>query len=155
MIEFNENDYKSDSYIIVDIDLANIIGTHEALILCELLFERKHYLESGQVKDGWFFSTSENIKIRTGLTEFQQRKPIEKLISLGILEKKRMGSLGKRHFRIDNKRIIEIQNQNKAAKFSLEETTKLDSKKLPNKIERNYQSRLVETAAYIKINIIR
>ena len=70
------------------------------------------------------FNTSKNISKDTTLSNFQQKKAIEKLEQIGFIETKLKGVPATLHFKIIENKISSY------LKTSFQETSKLDSKKL-------------------------
>lgn len=57
------------------------------MIYCELHIMRSHWEGQGQLtKEGFFFSTLENLMINTGMTRHSVRQSIKKLEDLGLIE---------------------------------------------------------------------
>jgi hypothetical protein len=98
----------ADAFIIINKKLARSIGVIPALIIGELISEFRYWFNRGESRDGWFFSTIENIQKETGVKEKQQTSAIAKLISVNILEKKLMGLPAKRYFKINTQKLIEL-----------------------------------------------
>lgn len=100
----------SSNYVIVNRSLMLEIGINEALLLGELASECKYWRDAGKSKDGWFFSTDENLAERLPFGERTIRTAIDRLKELGVIETKLMGMPAKRFFRIDVSAIHGWQN---------------------------------------------
>ncbi len=98
-------DFKN--YVAVNYTLIRKYGLHVAVLVGELASEARYYKNKGQLEDGWFFSTVENIENHTGLNAYYQRESIKAMQDLGIVETKYSGLPRKRYFRVDAMRIIE------------------------------------------------
>ena len=88
----------SRNFIAVNKTLIRELGLECAVLLGELASESEFFSDDKQ--DGFFYATVEKIKDNTGISDYQQRKAIEKLCSLGILESRLMGCPAKRYFKI-------------------------------------------------------
>ena len=59
----------SNNYIVVNKQLARAFGLEEAVILGELASEMEYWQQRGELKDGYFYSTIENVKDSTTLSD--------------------------------------------------------------------------------------
>lgn len=97
--------------ISVNRPLAHAVGLSEAVIYSALVAKWHYYSERGMLdSDGFFFSTVADLEESTALTERQQKRCIDKLVSLGLIkcEKRRMPA--KRGFYIieNTERLAEL-----------------------------------------------
>ena len=97
----------SGNYIAVNRSLVRAYGLNVAVIVGELASEAKYWKRKGQLKDGWFFSTVENIEKATGLNSYYQRDTIKRLQELGFVETEYKGLPRKRYFRLNCMAIIQ------------------------------------------------
>lgn len=97
----------SGNYIAANRSLIKAFGLHVAVIIGELASEAKYWKKRGQLEDGWFFSTVENIEEATGLNAYYQREAIKQLHELGFIETKYKGLPRKRYIRINGMNIIQ------------------------------------------------
>lgn len=97
----------SGNYIAVNRSLVRAYGLNVAVIVGELASEAKYWKRKGQLKDGWFFSTVENIERATGLNSYYQRDAIKRLQELGFVETEYKGLPRKRYFRLNCMAIIQ------------------------------------------------
>lgn len=89
-------------YILANKNVAKRFGLDCAVLLGELASEYVYYKKEGKlIDDGWFFSTVENIKENTTLSEEKQRKAIKIFEETGVLECKRKGLPAKRYIKIN------------------------------------------------------
>ena len=103
----------SRNYIAVNRILMKEYGLHEALLLGELASEYEYWEAQGQItEDGYFYSTVENVKENTTLSDSQQRKAITSLKKKGVLDVKLKGIPAKRYFRINESALLELLNIN-------------------------------------------
>lgn len=117
----------SDGYIVLNKQLLIEIGLNEALLLGELCSEYNYYEKQGAIKDGWFYSTAENVYNNTTLSIYQQNNAIKSLIKLGFIEVKIMGMPATRHIQIFQNKIVSF------LQTSIKETNKQDCEKLASK----------------------
>ena len=104
---------RADAYLTINKNLIKKIGLKETVLYSDLLSKSKYFMEKnispGDREDnkGWFFNTIENIKRDTGLSPFQQREVIIRLIEKGLIEHKLQDMPAKGYFRIrtDNKAL--------------------------------------------------
>lgn len=98
----------SSKYIIVNKDLIQILGLHEAVILGELCSEYSYWESRSQlIQDEYFYSTRENIEKNTGINAHYQRAAMKKLEEKEILISKRMGIPCKKYYKINENKVIE------------------------------------------------
>lgn len=101
------------NWIMLNKDLIKNVGLDEAILIGELCSEYTYWKSQGELDkyDDWFYTTRENIKENTGLSEHKQRNAIDTLKSLGILEVKLMLTPAKTFYHIDaDKLAIAIEN---------------------------------------------
>lgn len=97
----------SGNYIAANRSLIKAFGLHVAVIIGELASEAKYWKKRGQLEDGWFFSTVENIEEATGLNAYYQREAMKQLQELGFIETKYKGLPRKRYIRVNGMNIIQ------------------------------------------------
>ena len=81
----------SSAYLVLNKGLASKIGINASILLADLISKEQYFIDNQQLKEGWFFNTSKNISKDTTLSNFQQKKAIEKLEQIGFLETKLKG----------------------------------------------------------------
>lgn len=100
---------RSDGSIVVNKKLARIIGLDAAVIYSELVSKfiywsgkgKLHNEKAQQSENGHFFySTVDDLEESTTFKKDKQQTAIKKLVSLGMIEVKKMGLPSKRFFRI-------------------------------------------------------
>lgn len=89
------------NFCIYNRSIAINLGVHEAIIFGELCSEHSTREVTNQLKDGYFYSTIDNLKRNTGLSERLIRQAIKTLIDNKILDTKTMGLPSKRYFKIN------------------------------------------------------
>ncbi len=103
-----------DHYRLYNITLARKLGSiHAAILLCEFIGQRDYFQKQNSLTshekhgDGWFYYTIDKVEERTCLSRKNQDTEIKLLISLGLIESRCLGMPAKRHFRINDAKIIE------------------------------------------------
>lgn len=96
------------NFIVVNKELMHALGLEEAILLGELCSEYDFWEKQGRLEDGFFYSTVENIEENTTLSDYQQRKYLNKLCDLGIIEIKIKGMPAKRFIRICEEEVFKI-----------------------------------------------
>lgn len=97
----------SDAYIQVNKKLIKELGLHEAIMIAELLSERKYwYMHDKLTDDCWFYSTRENLEENTGLSPYYQREAILSLVNAEVLETKKMGLPAKVYYRVVDDKLL-------------------------------------------------
>lgn len=98
----------SNNYIVVNKQLARLFGLEEALLLGELASELEYWQQRGELQDGYFFSTIDNVKEATTLSDKRQRSALNTLKEAGIISVKLAGLPAKRYIRINEKQLAQI-----------------------------------------------
>lgn len=99
------------NYVAVNRTLVKKFGLHVAVIIGELSSEARYYLKRGQLEDGWFFSTVENLKDATGLSEHYQREAIKAAKDLGLIDVKYKGLPRKRYLRVNARAVLAAMDE--------------------------------------------
>lgn len=98
-----------DSFITVNKELIKTAGLEEAILLGELASEYDYWVKNnGLTKEGYFFSTIENIEEKTTLSEYKQRKAFNKLKKLNLIDLKVKGLPARRYVKLNEKNIEKI-----------------------------------------------
>jgi len=98
----------TDGFIMVNKHLIKILGLHEAVILGELCREFEYWSENGNLIEGSFYSTRENIEENTGLSEHLQRKAMDTLIQYNILSVVKRGMPAVNYYKIDFEELLQL-----------------------------------------------
>lgn len=98
----------SNNYIVVNKQLARLFGLEEALLLGELASELEYWQQRGELQDGFFFSTIDNVKEATTLSDKRQRSALNTLKEAGIIDVKLAGLPAKRYIRINENQLAQI-----------------------------------------------
>lgn len=115
----------NDNFIIINKEIANIIGLDEAIILGELASEYNYWERNGKLDNDYFFSTIENIEKSTTLKEKRQRSAFNKLKELGIIDIKIKGMPAKRYIKINEEVLYKtIYGETSYAKMAELDTPK-------------------------------
>lgn len=97
----------NSNYISVNKTLIKTVGLEEAILLGELCSEYDYWEEHNQLtEDGYFYATIEKIEENTTLSEYQQRKAVNTLKNLDILETSLKGLPATRYFRINENKLF-------------------------------------------------
>jgi hypothetical protein len=117
---------RADGSIVINKKLMQTLGINETIIYSELISRYAYFEGKNQLTDDlFFFNTAEDLEKGTTLTDFQQRKPIQKLIKLGLIEMDKRGLPCKRYFKI----IQDIDVLNKLLKNDTENNSEQVLKK--------------------------
>lgn len=104
----------SRNFITVNKTLIQTLGIEEAIMLGELASEYDYWKNNGELEEGWFFSTVENVEENTTLTKYKQKKALDNLQKIGVLEVQRKGIPAKRYIKINEERVFEILSSKKS-----------------------------------------
>lgn len=122
----------NNGYIILNKIVIKKLGLHEAIILGELCSEYTHWEKNGKLEDNYFYSTRENIEENTGLSAYQQREPMKKLISLGVILEKSKGMPLQKWYSLNSQLLYKLLCEDLDLTTSSEEIKEQDVKKLNN-----------------------
>lgn len=100
----------SGNYIAVNRSLITAIGLECAVVIGELASEAMYWAKKGELRDGWFFSTVDNLEEATGLSGHKQRKALENLSRSGYVEIAYRDNPRKRFVRVNAMKLIEDVN---------------------------------------------
>lgn len=129
MINSILNLLRSDGYITVHKTLIRNIGLVSATLFSELCSKYKYFLDNGQLRNSYFYYTIPDCEKELGLGRREQDSALNKLVSLGLIEKKAM------KFTQDNapKRYIKItDNINLLLKYFNESDKKTEVENIAN-----------------------
>lgn len=98
----------NNNFITLNKDLIKAIGLEEAILLGELASEYDYWNRKGELDEGFFYSTIENIEKNTTLSVHKQRKALNNLKEKGLIEIKVKGIPAKRYIKILEKQVYEI-----------------------------------------------
>lgn len=98
----------SDGFITVNKELIKLVGLEEAIIFGELASEWDYWQKRNEIYEGWFFSTIENIEDKTTLSEHKQRKAINKLKELKLIDVMIKGLPAKRYIKINTEAVKDL-----------------------------------------------
>lgn len=102
----------NNNYIIANKTIARLYGLEEAILLGELASECKYWQGRDELKDGWFYSTIENVKENTTLSEKRQRSALTNLKIAGLVDMKLAGIPAKRYIKINTEQLWQILTNN-------------------------------------------
>jgi hypothetical protein len=89
-----------------------------------LVPKEEYFKEKGTLDNGWFFNSGANIEKDTTLTPYQQKKSIDKLKKLGIVETKLKGLPATLHFKLFENKLLSFLDT------CIEVSLKVDAKEL-------------------------
>ena len=112
------------NYFIFNKSLAKNIGIEETYMLLTLIDANNIF------KQKWFFQTAEMLEELTGLKKDKQKRIIDCLVNLNIIEQKNIGIPCKRHFKINYEELEKL----------LMDFSKLEEVKTKNKFEEKPQT---------------
>jgi hypothetical protein len=121
----------NDNYIIANKTVAKTYGLEEAILLGELASEYKYWVRREELKDGYFYSTIENVKENTTLSDKRQRSALTTLKEAGIVEVKLMGIPAKRYIKIHVEQLFPLllNNECQNSETSFAKTAELEQPK--------------------------
>ena len=96
----------SSSFISVNKHVAKMFGLDSAVLIGELASESEYWSEKGELSNGWFYSTIENVEEKTTLSAHKQRKALSVLQDAGIIDVEYKGLPKKRHIRINESKLL-------------------------------------------------
>ena len=122
----------SRNFIVVNKELLKAFGIDEAILLGELASEYDYWEKQEKINDGFFFSTIENVEENTTLSAHKQRKALNKLQELNIVEVSLKDIPAKRYIKINEEQLFKIFNIKmlKNLTSSSEKNEYLDVKKI-------------------------
>lgn len=127
---------RNDGSIVINKKLAKGIGLHQAIMYSELISKYLYFSKRGELKEGYFFNTVENMEQDTCLSDYQQRESIAKLKDLGLIDYKVKGIPPKRYFKIIvSEKVSKMLN----ALFSKDRALRIDSQKTEELILKKLQ----------------
>lgn len=131
-----------DNYLTVNKLLMRHIGISESILLSELCYRRQFLDRSGKMtKDGFFYATVEDVEEETTLNDYAQRKILDKLKDMGLVEVERRGLPAKRYIYIDEEAlqflINSITSNDAPVPENLENKTLKNSGQINNNINNN------------------
>lgn len=100
-----------DNYLTVNKMVMRAIGISESVLLSELCYRRQFLARAGKLTDdGFFFATVEDIEEETTLSDYAQRKILDKLKEMGIVEVERRGLPAKRYICIHEEALQSLMD---------------------------------------------
>ena len=124
----------STPFLIVNKSLLVAFGIDANVVLSHLYQQQNYFKEQGQLDDGMFFCTTENISCVTTLSYFQIKNAISILTKWGVLKVVRKGVPAKLYFKIDESQILKNLNS------SIQKTSILECENFNNKTSKNLRT---------------
>lgn len=116
-----------DNTMSINRQLAHAVGLSEAVVYGALLSKYAYYDQHGLLSDGdWFYSTVEDLEESTALTARQQRRCIDTLTELGLIQCKVQGMPARRYFRIVDDTELLSSILSNGSKSSCDKSAQLD-----------------------------
>ena len=146
----------NSGYIILNKTIIKKLGLHEAILIGELCSEYIHWEKTGKLEENYFYSTRENIEENTGLSAYQQREPMKRLINIGIVLEKSKGMPLQKWYSLDSELLYKILCENTDLTTSNKETAHQEVKKLDDKVSNFLTTSSTETKEHdvnkLKVN---
>lgn len=96
------------NFIMVNREIAVKLGINAAVMIAELANEEQYYETRGELENGWFYSSRDNIEDKTGLKRRKQESGIKDLKEAGLIETKVCGMPARRFFKLNESALIEL-----------------------------------------------
>lgn len=109
----------SDGFIIINKRVAQEFGLQAAAIIGELCSEHKYWEAQGKLKDGYFYSTQENIEANTTVGFSQQKRIMDKLEAANIISTKKEGCPAKKYYKINTEELTKLFDDSRIVKSSI------------------------------------
>lgn len=140
-----------DAYIVVNKEVIRKVGIDAAMLLSELCREYDYYNSVNKLNDGYFYSTIENILNNIGIKSKKQREIIETLKMIGVISTKLEGLPAKRHFKINERVLMDLVNPIDLNQLNTEKN-KLDLSNRTNNIVQDELEILIDNNISNNIN---
>ena len=128
-----------NNYIIVNKELAKTIGLDETIMLGELCNESIYWDENNALENGYFYSTIENIEDALTFKSKKQKKILDRLVELGLIDVKLKGLPAKRFIKINENGLSDLLNVSQNDHATLVKKDNVDWSKRPNNTNQNDQ----------------
>lgn len=100
-----------DNYLTVNKLVMKAIGISESILLSELCYRRQFLARANKLtEDGFFYATVEDVEEETTLSDYAQRKILEKLNKLGLVDVERRGLPAKRYICIHEEALQSLMD---------------------------------------------
>ena len=124
----------STPFLILNKSLLVAFGIDANVVLSHLYQQQNYFKEQGQLVNGMFFCTTENISCVTTLSYYQIKQAIATLVKWGIIKVERKGVPAKLYFKINESQILKI------LKSSNEKSLIQDCENFNNKTSKNLRT---------------
>lgn len=92
---------RADGSIVINKNLCHAIGREETIVYSELLSRYNYFnIREELDEEGFFYNTVDDFELATTLNGKEQKKAIDKLTKLGLIQTKLKGVPAKRYFKI-------------------------------------------------------
>jgi hypothetical protein len=102
----SRNVISSGAYWQVNKQIARLTDNDTAILLADLISKESYFEGKGQLNNGFFFNTVENIQEDTNIKKDKQLKCLKKLENIGFITVKIFGIPRKRNFKINHEIIF-------------------------------------------------
>lgn len=136
----------NNGYIILNKIVIKKLGLHEAIILGELCSEYTHWEKSGKLEDNYFYSTRENIEENTGLSAYQQREPMKKLVNMGVILEKCKGMPLQKWYSLNSQLLYQLLCEDLDLTTSSKETKRQEVKKVNDNQSKAFSGDLITSS---------
>jgi len=126
----------SDGYICLNKSIIKTFGIATALILGELCSEYNYWEARGEIEDGFFFSTLENLEKETTIKRNMQQKVFDLLKQYEVIEVKRKNMPARRYVKINEDKLFDfLQMCNEIKDSEIDKTEHQNITKIPEQKE--------------------
>jgi len=129
-----------NNYLTVNKLVMKSIGITESILLSELCYRRQFLARAGKLtEDGFFYATVEDVEEETTLSDYAQRKILDKLKDMGLVAVERRGLPAKRYICIHEEALQSLMDSITSADAPVPEDFK---NKTPNSSALNNNNNL-------------
>ena len=130
----------SQNFIVLNKTLIKQLGLHNAVVLSELCQEYTYWHKEKKLKEGWFYSSQNNISENIGLSTRQISNAVQELINQQLISIKLVGMPAITHYFIDEQNLTNLLCKNcitSNAKNDIQEEQILHTNNNNNSIKNN------------------
>lgn len=100
-----------DNYLTVNKLVMRTLGISESVLLSELCYRRQFLARANKLtEDGFFYATVEDVEEETTLSDYAQRKILDKLNQMGLIDVERRGLPAKRYICIHEEALQSLMD---------------------------------------------
>ncbi len=156
MIDKQTNVFASSAFWMVSKQLAKLTSIDAAILMADLAAKQQYFTTRNLLTtDGYFFNTSDNIEQDTNIKRDAQKKYIDQLESLSLVECSLRGIPRRKFFRVNLKEYAKHISAGKLpADFNYTEYLQSNKwKKIARKIRAKYNYKCAECNSTIDLNV--